>query len=87
MEAVQTNSVKKFFEQQVFDQQEVATLRNELRECGLDCWQAGELIEKFVRCRGYGISSRAARDLALHFDSSLPLEDVTKQLESAALVM
>ena len=70
-----------------FDNQEVAVLRDELREYGLDCWQAGELIEKFVRCRGFGISSRAARDLALHFDSSLPLEDVTRQLERAALVM
>jgi len=74
-------------QKEFFDDQEVAVLRDELREYGLDCWQAGELIEKFVRCRGFGISSRAARDLALHFDSALPLEDVTRQLERAALVM
>jgi hypothetical protein len=71
----------------LFSRSEISLLRNELRECELDCWQAGELIEKFVRGRGFGISSNAARELAAQIDSSAPLEDITRHLESVALVM
>jgi hypothetical protein len=72
---------------ELFTRSELSLLRNELRECDLDCWQAGELIEKFVRGRGFGISSNAARELAARFDSSLPIEDIARQLETVALVM
>lgn len=73
--------------QELFSRSEISLLRNELRECELDCWQAGELIEKFVRGRGFGISSTAARDVAARIDSSAALEEITRHLESVALVM
>ena len=73
--------------EELFSHQEVALLRNELRECELDCWQAGELIEKFVRGHGFGISPDAARLLAAEFDCTLPLEDIARQLAKAAWVM
>lgn len=79
--------MKHEFSPELFTRSEVALLRSELRECDLDCWQAGELIEKFVRGRGFGISSNAARELAVHFDSALGLEEMMRHLESAALVM
>jgi len=70
-----------------FTPSEVAVLKSELAEHELDCWQAGELIELFLRGHGFGVSHQAARALAARFDASLPLEAIAKELESVALVM
>jgi hypothetical protein len=66
---------------------ELAVLRNELLQNGLDSWQAAELFQIFLAGRGYGVSPRAAIDAAARIEGSgCNLEVMQKELESLALV-
>jgi hypothetical protein len=71
-----------------FSVSEVAALRNELLQGGLDSFQTAELLKMFLVGRGYGISPESALDAAgriegMHCD----VESLHKELESLALVM
>lgn len=52
-----------------FSAEDVATLRVELLQSGLDSWQAAELVSSFLSLRGYGVSSEGARSVVTRIDS------------------
>jgi hypothetical protein len=71
-----------------FNAEDVADLRTELLQSGLDSWQAAELISSFLSARGYGISTDGARSVVTGMDTThSSLESMHQQLEQLALVM
>jgi len=71
-----------------FATEDVASLRSELTNAGIDSWQAAELISSFLNARGYGISSDGARSVVTRIDAShCTLECMHQQLELVALAM
>ncbi len=71
-----------------FSNSELASLRNELLQSGLDSWQAAELISSFMSGRGYGVSSHRAREAATRIESvGCSFESMHRELEKLALVM
>ena len=71
-----------------FSVAEVAALRNELLQGGLDSFQTAELLKMFLTGRGYGVSPESALDAAGRIESTnLNVESLHKELESLALVM
>ncbi len=71
-----------------FTAEDVAALRSELLQSGLDSWQAAELVSSFLAARGYGVSSEAARGVVTHMDSfHSNLAGMHAALEQVALVM
>jgi len=73
---------------QKFNISDVANLRSELIQGGLDSLQSGELLQVFLTGHGYGVSRDAARDAASRLGSaSCSLEVIRQELEHLALVM
>ncbi|MGO9211087.1 MAG: hypothetical protein ACLPXM_14650 [Terriglobales bacterium] len=73
---------------QKFNISDVANLRNELIQGGLDSQQSGELLQVFMMGHGYGVSRDAARDAASRLGSvGCSLEVMRQELEHLALVM
>ncbi len=71
-----------------FTAEDVADLRSELLQSGLDTWQAAELITSFLSTRGYGISAEGARDVLGVMDPQHSSVEVMHQkLERLALMM
>lgn len=70
-----------------FNVTEVAALRNELLQGGLDTMQAAEVVRMFLMGHGYGISTDAALDAASHITGGYSVEAVQANLEDLALVM
>jgi hypothetical protein len=71
-----------------FNISEVANLRNELIQGGLDLQQTGELLQIFLMGHGYGVSRDAARDAASRMGGAgCSVEAIQKELEHLALVM
>jgi hypothetical protein len=71
-----------------FSEVDVAALRNELVQSGLDTWQAAELITAFLGARGYGISAVDARDALSRIDAShSSVATMHHELEQLALMM
>ncbi len=71
-----------------FTAEDVANLRGELMQAGLDSWQAAELVSSFLAARGYGISSEGARSAVTRIDTlHCSLECMHAELEQLALVM
>jgi hypothetical protein len=71
-----------------FSVAEVAALRNELLQGGLDSFQAAELLKMFLTGRGYGISPETALDAAGRIEGNgCNVETLHKELETLALVM
>jgi hypothetical protein len=71
-----------------FNAEDVAELRVELLQSGLDSWQAAELISSFLTARGYGISSGVARDIVIRIDpTNTTVETMHQELERLALAM
>lgn len=70
-----------------FNVAELAALRNELLQSGLDNMQAGEVVKMFLMGHGYGISDDAARDAAARLSAGCPVEVMQQELEKSALVM
>ncbi len=70
-----------------FSMMELAALRNELVEQGIDARQAGEVLVMFLMGRGYGVSAEAAVDAAARVEGAgCSLDVIQKELESLALV-
>ncbi len=73
---------------ELFATTDLTTLRDELRQSGLDCWQAAELISAFLVTRGYGVSHHDARSAASRIESvGCNLERMQEELGKLALVM
>ncbi len=71
-----------------FNVTELAALRSDLLQGGIDSREAAELLQVFLMGRGYGVSQEAARDAASRVEGSgCSLEVIQKELESIALVM
>ena len=71
-----------------FSVTELAGLRNELLQAGLDAWQAGELFQLFLMGRGYGVSPGAAHDAAARIEhSGCSLDVMQRELPALAQVM
>ena len=71
-----------------FSVTELAVLRNELVQNGLDSFQAAELFKLFLAGRGYGASQEAVIDAAGKIGhSGCDLDVMQKELSNLALVM
>jgi hypothetical protein len=80
-------SVEKFSVEK-FTVTELAALRNDLIQGGIDSREAAELLQVFLMGRGYGVSPEAARDAASRVEGAgCSIEVIQKELESIALVM
>jgi hypothetical protein len=66
---------------------ELAGLRTELLQAGMDSWQAAELVIAFLSGRGYGADPEVVRELIQHLEGHSSLEFMQKELERAAYVM
>ncbi|HEY0757854.1 MAG TPA: hypothetical protein VGD59_01215 [Acidisarcina sp.] len=67
---------------------ELANLRNELLQSGLDSWQAAEVVSYFLAGRGYGTNSEDLRSSVHHLeDTSCTYERMQEVLERVAFVM
>ena len=75
--------------QQMFSASDISLLRNALQEkaAEFDCWQCAEIIEMFLRSRGYGVSRQAARASVGGLEATnCDDEAVAEELERLALV-
>jgi len=71
-----------------FSSAELATLRSELLQSGMDSWDAARLLQLFLAGRGYGLSPEAALDGASRVEGAgCALDVIQKELEGIALVM
>ncbi len=70
-----------------FSDDELKTLREELRHSGLDSFQCAELLTAFLSQHGYGVSSDDARLTAARMDIGCTLPCLQAELEKLALVM
>lgn len=73
---------------EMFAQNDLNGLRDELRQAGLDSWQAAELISAFLVARGYGVSHHDARSAASRIESvGCSLQTMQEELGKLAMVM
>ncbi len=71
-----------------FSVTELANLRNELLQSGLDSWQAAEVVAHFLAGRGYGTNSEGLRSTVHHLEGySCTFERMQEVLERVAFVM
>jgi hypothetical protein len=71
-----------------FSSVELAALRSELLQSGLDAWDAARLFQMFLVGRGYGVSPEAAWDAASRVEGAgCSLDSIQKELEGIAMVM
>lgn len=70
-----------------FSVPELAALRNEMIQGGLDFRDAAELMQVFLAGRGYGVSPEVALDAASRVEGAgCSLEVIQKELDRIALV-
>jgi hypothetical protein len=73
---------------QKFPEDELNILRDELRQSGLDSFQAGELLRAFLAARGYGASPDDARRAAVRIEPQIcTLPMLQAELELLGRVM
>ena len=71
-----------------FSVTELANLRNELMQSGLDSWQAAGVVSNFLSGRGYGTDSHGLPSAIHHLEgTSCTFERMQEVLERVALVM
>lgn len=71
-----------------FPAAELAGLRTELIQSGVDSFQAAELLTTFLVGRGYGVDPTLVRDAAMRLESNTcSLDCIQKELERVAFVM
>lgn len=71
-----------------FAPSDLVALRSELLQCGLDSFQAAEIVSSFLSGRGYGISSHEARRVACNIEGlGCKPEHIQAELERVARVM
>ncbi len=71
-----------------FSTGELAALRSELLQSGLDSWDAARVLQLFLVGRGYGVSPEAALDAASRVEGAgCALDVIEKELDGIAMVM
>jgi hypothetical protein len=71
-----------------FAASDLVNLRTELQQCGIDSWQAVEVLRAFLAGRGYGVSTQGARDSVVRLEGTgCNLDCIQRELESVAFVM
>jgi hypothetical protein len=71
-----------------FSTTELAALRSELLQSGIDSWDAARLFQMFLVGRGYGVSPEAALDAASRVEGAgCALDVIQKELNDIAMVM
>lgn len=71
-----------------FAANELAGLRTELLQSGVDSWQAAELVTTFLSGRGYGADPATVREAVLRLEGhACSLECMQQELERVAHVM
>jgi len=71
-----------------FSSGELAALRSELLQGGLDSWEAAQLLQVFLSGRGYGVSPENALDAASRVEGAgCSLEVIQRELDRVAMVM
>ena len=67
---------------------ELAGLRNQLMQSGIDFWQAAEVLSAFLAGRGYGVNPDQARAAVIRIEGAgCTYECLQSELERVALVM
>jgi len=67
---------------------ELAGLRTELLQSGVDSWQAAELVTLFLSGRGYGADPTMVREAVVRLEANAcSVECMQKELERVAYVM
>lgn len=67
---------------------ELAGLRTELLQSGVDSWQAAELVTSFLAGRGYGADPGLVREAVLRLEGhSCPIDAMQTEFENVAWVM
>jgi hypothetical protein len=73
---------------QKFSAAEIAALRTDLLQTGMDHWQAAEMLSSFLTGRGYGVSRQRAREAVERLESNhCEVEAMQQELDRLALVM
>ena len=68
-----------------FTASDLATLRSDLLQSGIDSFQAAELVTSFLSGRGYGISTVEARGVATKIEGfGSTVESIQAELERVA---
>jgi len=68
-----------------FTASDLATLRSDLLQSGVDSFQAAELVTSFLSGRGYGISTDEARGVATKIEGfGSTVESIQEELERVA---
>lgn len=71
-----------------FANDEIADLRQELLQAGLDSFQAAELISSFLSGRGYGVPHQEVRQAAERIEAAnCSVECMQQELSQLAIVM
>ena len=71
-----------------FSSTDLVNLRTELQQCGIDSWQAVEVLSAFLAGRGYGVSAQRARDSIVRLEGmGCNLDCIQRELENVAFVM
>lgn len=71
-----------------FTASELAALRTDLLQMGMDHWQAAEMLSSFLVGRGYGVNRQHAREAVARLEREHCAIDVMHQeLDRLALVM
>lgn len=71
-----------------FPAAELAGLRTELLQSGVDSWQAAELVTSYLAGRGYGVNPTMVREAVVRLEGNLcTIECMQKELEGVAYVM
>jgi hypothetical protein len=71
-----------------FARAELAGLRNQLMQSGIDFWQAAEVLSAFLAGRGYGVNPDQARAAVMRIEGAgCSYECLQSELERVALVM
>lgn len=67
---------------------ELAGLRTELLQSGVDSFQAAELVTAFLSGRGYGVDAEVVRDAVVRLEgNACRIECMQRELERIAYVM
>jgi hypothetical protein len=71
-----------------FSMSELANLRSELMQSGIDSWQAADVVSTFLIGRGYGVNTTTMRDAVTRLEAFNGSPDVMQAvLETVAYVM
>ena len=71
-----------------FPTHDLAGLRTELLQSGVDSWQAADLVTTFLSGRGYGADPAMVREAVLRLEgNACSLECMQRELEQVAYVM